>query len=421
VTKGTPQASMLTRHSVSSARAETELLEPSSRRDDNAYYDRDEARGAVTPPSVERRPYRYFGLLRFALAFLVMFAHFVNNIAAPTTRDVYFPLSLGNIAVLVFFALSGFIIIEAINDSYSRRPGAFAVNRLLRIVPPYLAALALAVVVHYVLFRLGTLKLYYGGTVSAADFSLHALVWDILIIFPGFNPHEQFTFIGIVWAIRVEFQFYLIVAVALGAALLCARTLRLRMERIFILLLLAAVAAHLAFYVAWAAGHAPATFGFAPYFIFGGALYYAINGSRRALALVLLMIPFVAHHFLVYVLPTLAVFQVDQSVGPAITPVYKTVDLLLLLSLLAGIGVLAVLDWPPLRRFDRFLGELSYPLYLNHMIAGVVAASFIPADWGDGRMLLAFVIGLSVSYALYAAVEPTLKRARNVVRGHAIE
>ena len=132
------------------------------------------------------------------------------------------------------------------------------------------------------------------------------------------------------------------------------------------------------------------------------------------------MIPFVSHQFLTYSLPSLGAYQVDLTTGPAITPVYEAGDLMLLLGLIGTIAVLARAVMPALRTADRFLGELSYPLYLNHPLGGVLVASFIP-DWGDRRMVLAFVVALGVSYGLYAAVEPLLKKARNAVRGHPIE
>jgi peptidoglycan/LPS O-acetylase OafA/YrhL len=348
-----------------------------------------------------------------------MFAHFVNNIASPSTRDAFFPLALGNIAVLVFFVLSGFIIVEAIADSYRDRTLAFAINRLLRIVPPYLAALLVTAAVHYALFRLGMLKLYYPGSFAAGDFSLHALAVNALSILPGFAPHDQQTFIGIAWAIRIELQFYLVAACALAGAQIAAQRLRLPSERTFIALMLAAAILHIALYVAWAAGRAPATFSFGPYFILGGALYYASFGSRRAAILALLMVPFVGHQFLAYALPSLGEYQVDKSAGPAITRAYQMADLVLLLGLICAVALLARVVAPALRAMDRILGELSYPLYLNHPLGGVLAASFVP-DWGDRRMLLAFVIALGVSIALYVTVEPTLKRARNAVRGHPV-
>jgi peptidoglycan/LPS O-acetylase OafA/YrhL len=370
--------------------------------------------------SMAKPRYRYFGTLRFVLAFFVMFAHFVNNIASPSTRDAFFPLALGNIAVLVFFVLSGFIIVEAVNDSYRDRTLPFATNRLLRIVPPYLAALIVTVAIHYTLLRLGMLKLYYPGSFAEGDFSPHALAVNALSIFPGFTPHDEKTFIGIAWAVRTELQFYLIAACALAGAQIGAKLMRLRSERIFIWLMLAAAALHMALYMAWAAGRAPATFSFGPYFILGGAIYYAGFGSKRATALAILMFPFVAHQFLTYSLPSLGEYQVDMTTGPAITPIYQASDLILLLGLICAVAVLARVVIPALRTTDRFLGELSYPLYLNHPLGGVLAASFIP-DWGDRRMMLAFVSALGVSYALYVAVEPMLKRVRNTVRGHPIE
>ena len=51
-------------------------------------------------------------------------------------RGMLYQLELGAVAVAVFFALSGFIVAEAVGTFYAGRPVAFLVNRTLRVVPP---------------------------------------------------------------------------------------------------------------------------------------------------------------------------------------------------------------------------------------------------------------------------------------------
>ena len=84
--------------------------------------------------------YRYFGGFRLLLAMLVMTQHFGADLCAGPAGGGPGALHAGSVAVLVFFALSGFVITEAVDLVYRNRPGPFLTNRLLRIVPHFLLA-----------------------------------------------------------------------------------------------------------------------------------------------------------------------------------------------------------------------------------------------------------------------------------------
>lgn len=101
--------------------------------------------------------YRYFGALRFMLASLVMFQHFAASIAPLYFTERVQPYEPGSLAVLVFFCLSGFVISEAIDLAYLKKPIAFLSNRCLRILPHFVIALGLSVAVHYYFSEVGSL------------------------------------------------------------------------------------------------------------------------------------------------------------------------------------------------------------------------------------------------------------------------
>ena len=84
--------------------------------------------------------YRYFGSFRLLLATLVMAQHFGADLAPAPLAAALAPYMTGSVAVLVFFALSGFVITEAVDSVYRGRPVPFLTNRLLRIVPHFLLA-----------------------------------------------------------------------------------------------------------------------------------------------------------------------------------------------------------------------------------------------------------------------------------------
>ena len=82
------------------------------------------------------------------LAVLVMVQHFGADLAPAPLAVALAPYSVGSVAVLVFFALSGFVITEAVDTVYRTRPGPFLANRLLRILPHFLLAVILAMLAH---------------------------------------------------------------------------------------------------------------------------------------------------------------------------------------------------------------------------------------------------------------------------------
>ena len=88
--------------------------------------------------------YRAFGTFRLILAVMVVAQHVVW-IAPPGLSEILRRAATGNIAVLTFFALSGFIMAEAADQFYGGRPWAFSatITRSLameRITEPAFAA-----------------------------------------------------------------------------------------------------------------------------------------------------------------------------------------------------------------------------------------------------------------------------------------
>ena len=156
--------------------------------------------------------YRPFGLFRMALAVMVMMHHFGIHLASIEASLVFRRLDLGRVAVLVFFILSGFVISEAAETFYARRPAAFACNRLLRIMPPFFGAIILSYVVQLGLFEAGWLHPLEGERVNASDFTPLALIMNLLAIMPGarlLGELPDYLLIRYVWAVRIEVLFYL--------------------------------------------------------------------------------------------------------------------------------------------------------------------------------------------------------------------
>jgi peptidoglycan/LPS O-acetylase OafA/YrhL len=93
-------------------------------------------------------------------------------------------IGMGNIAVMGFFVLSGFIITEASCAFYRGRPLAFIVNRFWRIAPPYWLAVGISIGVHYWLKQAELLRFADQVDAQAGMFGLRNIVSNVFAIFP---------------------------------------------------------------------------------------------------------------------------------------------------------------------------------------------------------------------------------------------
>lgn len=72
--------------------------------------------------------YRRLGGMRLFLAGLVVFQHYLQWCFQGAAQRVLMPFEPGNVAVLVFFFISGLVITEAADAVYPGRPAAFVTN-----------------------------------------------------------------------------------------------------------------------------------------------------------------------------------------------------------------------------------------------------------------------------------------------------
>src|ERR1700744_4517595 len=142
--------------------------------------------------------YRYFGGFRLLLAVLVMVQHFGADLAPAPLASALAPYGPGSVAVLVFFALSGFVITEAIDSLYRNRPCAFLTNRLLRIVPHFLLAVALAMLAHEFFRIAGGVRLWRSQPSFPDDgFSISNVLLNFVSIAPMGNRFVDYNFLNI--------------------------------------------------------------------------------------------------------------------------------------------------------------------------------------------------------------------------------
>jgi peptidoglycan/LPS O-acetylase OafA/YrhL len=338
--------------------------------------------------------YRYFGTLRFALALCVVLQHFGSQIAPGPLRDVLNPLALGNCAVFAFFVLSGFIIAEAAEQFYRDRPSAFLLNRFLRLVPPFIVSMTATIGIYL------TMNAVDDAAIDDAVFSARAIAVNYLAIFPlapfpGRAGDGSHTFILAVWALRVEFLFYIVFAGCLAASLRRAPGTTLA----------AAGCAAIALFFAGRSGYAPRAVEFAPYFVFGVAYFYALRGQRAAKWIGLGALVCMILHFGGY------------DAGSPIAGIYnRGAQFGILGGMVLAFMLLALIRSGSGRRIDQKLGDLSYVIYLNH--AAVQAVFLYQVGTPSGlSFALALVITILYSMAMLGIMEPPLRFVRDQVRG----
>jgi peptidoglycan/LPS O-acetylase OafA/YrhL len=287
-----------------------------------------------------------FGFYRFVLALFVMAMH-VGDI-----RDI------GCYAVFSFFVLSGFLMTTITNNTYGFSGHGitlFLFNRALRIYPPYYASLLIAALC--LCFLPAQVELVMPHFRSPADLKEWFQLVMLFYIIPG--PFAQSTLQPLAWALTVELFFYALIG--LGLTKTFKRTLVMLCLGIGYALLMIAYKSH--FYPRYC--YIPAAL--FPFMI-GSAVYY-VNERLKATD-----IPLVKHYHTLLILLLSLLYVFNFALADYLDMTRKAFYYInvpisgLLCYLLATYRA-----GPRVSRWDRELGALSYPIYLMHMPAAIIA------------------------------------------------
>ncbi len=367
--------------------------------------------GGKTQPAFVAIGHTPFGVLRVFLALLVVWQHVVARFSPDHVAIVGRPFEAGSIAVLLFFVLSGHIIDEAAELVYRERPFAFLVNRILRILPTYVVGLAAFLLVCAVLHGAGFAMLPVEGRPLVVDdlWSPRLLLANLGAMLPIPQSASwiasQPLLMLIIWAVRIEMMFYL----AYFGLLLVAWATGMGMGRILTLAGLAVLVVALPA-LAEARDAAIAN---APFFVLGIA-----HRRLRARAPGDRLTAIVAGLFAAVAL-ALCIWRVTGLGMASPLAEARLGEVALFLGLLAAFVALTgvrIDSRRALTRFDQKVGELTYPIYIDHMTA-VLTLQVLGAArswWFVGLAMLAAVL---FSWAIAAVSEPAISRLRDRVRG----
>jgi len=186
-----------------------------------------------------------FDLLRLCAAILVVFHHSFTVTASPEPlKSINSGDTFGNVGVLVFFAISGYLVTQSWSRTGRLLP--FAIKRALRLLPALIVSTVLVGVVMGALVTTLPLGAYLRSHATHQYVIENSLLHTVYPL-PGVFAHVPYPHVVNVslWTIPLEVHAYLLVAV-LGAIGLWRRApVWLLLAAVLLMLNSAAISAHL--------------------------------------------------------------------------------------------------------------------------------------------------------------------------------
>jgi peptidoglycan/LPS O-acetylase OafA/YrhL len=352
--------------------------------------------------------YRFFGFFRLLLAAMVVVQHGLPSLGPEALRTWLPPLEIGSVAVLLFFVLSGFIVVEAAAMFYERRPVPFLVNRLIRIYPPYIVAVLITAAMIALAERFGGHAAIFALFGAVPEHSVSQVVANLFAIIPFTGkltgPPGGEPILILAWALRIELVFYAVVAMALAAGTFVNQPAAR--------LLGVAGVSFLAVDAVYFQSLRGSGLEFTPYFVLGTSVYFTVQPAsvrRRVLALVLVVASSLMCAFHIS-----GQSLINPNAGYARDLSGQGAFFFTGLAIWLGLIVLPRVwpeFWARFNAVDQRSGELTYPLYLTHM------AALLPCVWllaSPG--LLAMGVGLGVALMVAALMHQTVETPLLAVR-----
>lgn len=322
-----------------------------------------------------------FGTWRLLLALEVVLAHLLS----------VWPL--GGNAVFSFFVLSGFLMTAIMQKSYGYTPQGrkrFALNRALRLLPNYWFAAALSLILILILGSASVTA--YKSNIGIPD---TALEWfeAVFMVIPSWKPLTgEPRLVHQVWALTVEIFYYALICFGLS------RTKKATRYWFFgsltcVVLLFALEADRKILYNTILAGSFPFAAGAMAWHYRETILAFLDRLRLGAAGMVGLRWLYL---FLFYGLV--------RDLIPEVGPMRQLIEHgTVLLCMAVVVRLHAVPRSHPAGRIDELLGAYSYPVYLLHWSAGLIAGIWLygaPPISHSYLTLPAFLIAMPILFVL---------------------
>jgi peptidoglycan/LPS O-acetylase OafA/YrhL len=286
----------------------------------------------------------------------------------------------GWLGVQVFFVISGFILPYALHHGGYGVPRyfRFVAKRMVRLEPPYLASIVLVLVLGY----LASITPGFRGqpfSVSPAQLALH------LGYLNGFFGYEYIN--GPYWTLAIEFQWYLLVGLIYPA--IVSRNESVRFACLGALVAASLVGSSQPFVVRFVP-----LCSYMPLFLIGVVTFH-LKVGRVGMA-----------QYLTFLALLLVV---ERSIAG--TP-----------ETIAGLGASLMIAWDRINNVVcRFLGDISYSLYLIHEPIGNrllnLSTRYFDSAWSKVFLvLLATSLSIACAFAFYRFIERPAQKISNRIR-----
>jgi len=316
--------------------------------------------------------------LRAFAALSVCLYHFGCTTTSYMNGDWFYrSCDLGQYGVQMFFVISGFIIPWAMYKSAFewKNIGSFLLKRFVRLEPPYIVSLLLAISVIYIRY------LYFGKGDQAPELSFSRIALHIGYLI----PFSDYTWLNrVYWSLAIEFQYYIFIAIIFAPLI---------HSNAFTRAMLFSVGLALTFFsgIVWV------SFWF-PFFLMG-ILLFLQNVNRIS------MLEFWSWTILTFLVCFIQYWNYDRP------------------SLIFSGFTMAMILWfkdVKIPGLDT-LGKFSYSVYLLHGVVGTTFINFMVGRYTgpDYRMLViagGFAVSFLCSYLMYIAIERPSKRLSSRIR-----
>jgi peptidoglycan/LPS O-acetylase OafA/YrhL len=318
----------------------------------------------------------------------------------------------GFIGVDVFFVISGFIITSLLLRQHERLGrisfGEFYRKRVKRILPASTAVLVVTVLASYLVFLTGRATSIAWDSLAAfffvANWRFAATDTDYWAADSAVSPVQHY------WSLGVEEQFYVVwpILLTLGLALSLRFRGKGRHHGILTAILLVVTVGSFAWALADTAGNAAVAY----FSTFSRAWELGIGALLAVAMPLLLRIPDAVRPVLAWLGLAVIAYGLfalsSESPIPAPGSVIPVVGAALVIA--GGTGGAQRFIWPLTNPVSRYLGDISYSLYLWHFPVIVILAA-VSDTAGLAYPIIVLVLTLGLSVLSYHGLENPIRRS----------
>ncbi|WP_205746352.1 acyltransferase family protein [Dyella amyloliquefaciens] len=348
---------------------------------------------------VPRVEFGFINLLRGPAALLVVYSHFVGQyldwihhtywlkrwVDAVIVTPMAIVGQFGQLGVMVFFLISGFIISHV---ARSESQGRFAIRRFFRIYPAYWFVLAVV----FVLWRVGL-------PVDATDFDAFRDWRNVakLVTLTNYILAPQHVALGVAWTLQIELLFYALIL--LVTPLIRRAPIQAMLAELMLVTLCVATSRELDdnwFLLA-------ANLTYLPYLLIGQVIYfYWAGGMSGRVAM--------AFGWMCYLVAVYGMWEIHTSfLNPGESRVLCLILALGIFAWALNFGNGWGTTW-----LARKMSDVSYSLYLIHGPIGLLIIAVLHHRIGYGNAaLLALISVLALAFSIHYLVErPAIELGR---------